>query len=129
MPIDLTVNIQTQTHVGISSRARVVHGFFRTAGAALAVFAILNAAGDIFIDRFGIDFIWILFPRALAIPGRIVLLGAAATLLWTAFGPARTRRFAIACEILLAVVALAAVWNALSFWALVIRGNIVTCFR
>jgi uncharacterized SAM-binding protein YcdF (DUF218 family) len=122
------MNIHSETPVGISSKARVVHGFFRTAGAALGVFAILNAVGDIFIDRFGIDFIWISFPRALATAGGLVLLGSGAALLWTAFRPARTRRFAIAAGALLAVVALVAVWNALGFWALVISGDIATWF-
>jgi len=112
----------------MSPRARVVHGFFRTAGAALATFAILNAIGDLFTGRFGADFPWISFPRALAVPGRLVLLGAAGALLWTCFRPIRTRRALIVCEALLAMVALAAAWNAISFWWLAMRGDIATWF-
>ncbi len=117
-----------QTPAGMSSCTRVVHGFFRTAGGALAVFALLNAVGDLFIDGFGVDFIWVSFPPSLAAPGRIVLLGAAAALLWTAFRPARGRRFAIACEALLAIIALAALWNALGFWRLLLVGDVTTWF-
>jgi len=110
----------------MSSCARVVHGFFRTAGAALATFAVLNAVGDLFAGRFGADFLWISFPLALALPGRMALLGAAGALLWAAFRPLRTRRALIACEVLLGTLDLAALWNALGFWRLVIRGDIVT---
>jgi len=108
------------------SLSRVVHGFFRTAGAALAIFAMLNAIGDLFAGRFGADFLWISFPGALAVPGRLVLLGAATALLWTCFRPLRTRRALVACEILLGVIALAAAWNAIAFWRLAIRGDIAT---
>ncbi len=111
-----------------SQRARVVHGFFRTAGAALATFAALNAAGDIFAEGFGVDFLWISFPSALAVPGRMALLGAACALLWAAFRPLRTRRALIACEILIGALAIAALWNALGFWWLVVAGDIATWF-
>jgi len=123
------MNALTQTsgdRAPMSPRARVVHGFFRTAGAAFAVFACLNAVGDLFTGRFGADFLWVRFPRALAAPGRLVLLGAAAALLWTCFRPLKTRRVFIACEALLAMVALAAAWNAISFWWLAMRGDIAT---
>jgi uncharacterized SAM-binding protein YcdF (DUF218 family) len=120
------VNSASQTPYAASSLARVVHGFFRTAGAALAAFAILNVAGDLFADRFGVDFLWVRFPGALAVPGRMALLGAAGAMLWAAFRPLRTGRAAIASELLLATVAVAALWNALGFWWLVARGDIDT---
>jgi uncharacterized SAM-binding protein YcdF (DUF218 family) len=123
------VNTQDQATTAqrpISSHARVVHGFFRTAGVALATFAVLNAVGDLFVGRFGADFLWISFPPALALPGRMALLGAAFALLWAAFRPISTMRAFIACEALLGTLALAALWNALGFWRLVIRGDIAT---
>ncbi|MHC5056744.1 MAG: YdcF family protein [Planctomycetota bacterium] len=120
------MNSASQTPAATSSCARVVHGFFRTAGAALAAFAILNAAGDLVTNRFGVDFLWIRFPSALAAPGRAALLGAAGALLWAAVRPFRTRRAAIACEALLAAIALTALWNTLGFWRLVIAGDVHT---
>ena len=123
----------------------LVHGFFRTAGASLGVFALLNALGDLFVDNFGADFLWIRFPGALrlaqdagtelvegagalATPSRLVLVFASAALVYSAFAPLRSRRVMLAAQVALALVALAALWNALGFWWLLILGQIRSWF-
>lgn len=112
----------------MTGTARRFHQLCRTAGACLGAFAWLNAAGDLFIERFGADFLWIRFPRAVALPGRIVLLGAAVALLLTAFRRISSRRVLIVAEILVGLVALAALWNALGFYALLLSGRIRSWF-
>jgi len=107
---------------------RLVDGFFRTAGASLGLFALLNALGDLFVDNFGADFLWIHFPGALAVPSRLVLVFASAALVYSAFAPLRPRRVMLAAQAALALVALAALWNALGFWWLLLSGQIRSWF-
>ena len=107
---------------------RLVHGFFRTAGASLGVFALLNALCDLFVDNFGADFLWISFPGALPTPSRLVLVAASAALVFSAFAPLRNRRVMLAAQVSLALVALAALWNALGFWWFLLSGQIRSCF-
>jgi vancomycin permeability regulator SanA len=107
---------------------RLAHQFFRTAGAAIAAFIVLNALGDILLPRFGADFLWIVFPEWLRIPGRIVLLGAAASLGWAAARPLLRKRVFVAAQALLLIVAFAAFVNVIAFYFLLLGGRVASRF-
>ena len=107
---------------------RLAHQFFRTAGAAIAAFIVLNALGDLLLPRFGADFLWIVFPRWLRIPGRMVLLGAAASLGLAVARPFRKKWAFVAAQGLLFLVAFAALLNAIAFYVLLAGGRIASYF-
>ncbi len=107
---------------------RLAQQFCRTAGAALAGFIVLNLAGDLFLPRFGADFLWIAFPAWLRVPGRILLLAAALFLGGAAFRPLRPMWAFVAARVTLFLVALVALFNAAAFYFLLVAGRISSSF-
>jgi vancomycin permeability regulator SanA len=92
----------------------------------LGVFILMNALGDLFIDEFGMDFVWISFPGWLSIPGRFVLLAAAATLVYAAVRPIADRRWYVAAQVALGIVAVTSFANGLGFYVLLARGVVAS---
>jgi len=108
------------------SLVRAALAFSRTAGAMLGAFIVTNALGDLFVDHFGMDFVWISFPGWLAFPGRLLLVAAAVTLLYSSARPITDRRPYIAGQAILAALALASFANGVGFYALLARGRIAS---
>ena len=108
--------------------AHAVHGFFRTAGACLGTFVLLNYACGAFIEGFDVDFLWISFPGLLAPAWTAAAVAGGVALVWAAARPIRRRRVATLTEAALAVLAAGALWNVIGFYFLLGSGEIRSGF-